>query len=233
MVKTSSFGIIGLVQIAPWYYPRRQGVLELEEVLPKKLVAGSFSLFAVFMLAGATERKSKPKYWVPPQVTTSVTASSSIPEPIMLTLDEVIEKAALKHHVDSAFIKSVMAAESGFKVHALSPKGAMGIMQVMPETAKELGYDAAIPEQNIQAGTRYISWLMARYKDRDDRLEWVIAAYNAGPGNVEKYGGIPPFVETQTYVTRVMGYYERYRVSEPTVPGMIASTRAIELGFAD
>jgi soluble lytic murein transglycosylase-like protein len=83
-------------------------------------------------------------------------------------------------------------------------------MQLMPETAREFGADPAIPEQNIDAGAHYLSWLLQRYAGKRDALKQAIAAYNAGPGAVERYRGIPPYRETRTYVTRVLRFYKKY-----------------------
>ena len=125
-------------------------------------------------------------------------------------LKQVVAAVAKKHQVKPRFIKSIIAAESGFKQDAVSPKGAIGLMQLMPETAHELGADPTIPEQNVDAGTRYLSWLLKRYAKHRNGMQRAIAAYNAGPGWVDKYHGIPPFPETEAYVTRVMKYYRRF-----------------------
>ena len=125
----------------------------------------------------------------------------------------LIHAAAAKHGVPPAFVKSIVQAESNFNYAALSPKGAIGFMQLMPETAEEFGADPTVPEQNIDAGTRYLRWLMNRYAARKSSLKNVIAAYNAGPGNVDRYRGVPPFRETRRYVTRVLGYMRQYQSS--------------------
>jgi soluble lytic murein transglycosylase-like protein len=135
-----------------------------------------------------------------------------IPAP-QFTLNEIIAAAALKHQISPAFVKSIIAAESGFQQAAVSPKGAVGLMQLMPETAREFGADPAVPEQNIDAGAHYLSWLLRRYAGKRDALRRAIAAYNAGPGAIEHYRGVPPFRETRTYVTRVLRFYKKY---EPT-----------------
>lgn len=88
-------------------------------------------------------------------------------------------------------------------------------MQLMPETAEELGWDPTDPVENIQAGTEYIGFLIERYRKKPDGLHWAIAAYNAGPGNVERYRGVPPFKETRAYVKRVLGYYAGFRRTGP------------------
>ncbi len=132
-----------------------------------------------------------------------------IPPP-KFTLNDVIAAAAHKHQVNPAFVKSIIAAESGFAETAISPKGAVGLMQLMPETAREFGADPSVPEQNIDAGTHYLSWLMQRYAHKRDQMRRAIAAYNAGPGAVERFRGVPPFRETRTYVTRVLRFYKKY-----------------------
>jgi soluble lytic murein transglycosylase-like protein len=129
------------------------------------------------------------------------------------TLNEIIAVAARKHQISPAFVKSIIAAESGFSQAAVSPKGAVGLMQLMPETARKFGADPAVPAQNVDAGAHYLSWLLQRYAGKRDALKRAIAAYNAGPGAVERYRGIPPYRETRTYVTRVLRFYKKY---EPT-----------------
>jgi soluble lytic murein transglycosylase-like protein len=93
-----------------------------------------------------------------------------------------------------------MAAESGGRADALSPKGAIGLMQLMPGTAKELGADPFDPAQNVDAGARYLRDLLVKY---DGQLWHALAAYNAGPGAVDKYNGVPPYRETVRYVDRI------------------------------
>ena len=132
-------------------------------------------------------------------------------EPPPFTIEELIHAASRKHQVRAAFVKSIIAAESGFRAAAVSPKGAVGLMQLMPATAREFGADPAIPEQNVDAGTNYLGWLLHRYERRRDQLPRAIAAYNAGPGSVEKYHGIPPYRETRQYVARVLRYIKRYK----------------------
>ena len=122
----------------------------------------------------------------------------------------LIRSAAEKHRVPAAFVKSIVAAESNFKCDAVSPKGAIGLMQLMPGTAMEYGADPRIPEQNIDAGTRYLRVLMDKYGRHRNSLKRVIAAYNAGPGAVDRYRGVPPFRETRSYVLRVLSYLQRF-----------------------
>jgi soluble lytic murein transglycosylase-like protein len=120
-----------------------------------------------------------------------------------------IRSAARRTGVDAALLRAVIHAESGFNAHALSYKGAQGLMQLMPDTAIELGVgDAFDPAQNISAGARYLAVLLHDYHG-DVKL--AAAAYNAGAGAVTKYGGVPPYAETEVYVKRVAVLYQRYR----------------------
>lgn len=115
--------------------------------------------------------------------------------------DHIIRQASQTHGISEGLIKAVMHTESGFNINARSPVGAQGLMQLMPATARRFNVSNAYdPQQNILAGAKYLSWLMKRFKGN---TELVLAAYNAGEGNVAKYGGIPPFRETQDYVRRV------------------------------
>ena len=140
--------------------------------------------------------------------TTPANPSLSKAETLML-----IDGAAAKHRVPAAFIASIVAAESNFNCAAISPKGAVGLMQLMPETAKQFGADPAVPAENIDAGTRYLRWLMERYQKRRNSINHVIAAYNAGPAMVDRYRGIPPFRETRMYVARVLGFLKQFSLS--------------------
>jgi soluble lytic murein transglycosylase-like protein len=122
----------------------------------------------------------------------------------------LISGSAAKYRVPAAFVASIVAAESDFDPTAVSSKGAIGLMQLMPDTAREFGADPEVPAENVDAGTHYLHWLMVRYRNTRGPIERVIAAYNAGPGMVDRYGGVPPFRETRSYVTRVLGFLKQF-----------------------
>src|ERR1035438_8395755 len=113
---------------------------------------------------------------------------------------ELADAAADRYGLPRALVRSVMAAESGFEPLAISPKGAIGLMQLMPGTAQVLGADPHDPAQNVDAGTRYLRDLLEKY---NYGLRHALAAYNAGPQAVDKYNGIPPYRETIDYISRI------------------------------
>ncbi|MHC1741692.1 MAG: transglycosylase SLT domain-containing protein [Syntrophobacteraceae bacterium] len=120
-----------------------------------------------------------------------------------------IRLTCLRHGMDHNLVKAVIRAESGFNSQAVSPKGAMGLMQLMPDTSRYMGVlNPFDPLDNIDGGTRYLRMLLDRFKND---ISLALAAYNAGPENVAKYGGVPPYDETQVYVQRVLEYYQRYK----------------------
>lgn len=123
-------------------------------------------------------------------------------------IDSLINKYAKKYDVDPALVAGIMNAESGFNRNVgLSEAGAIGLMQLMPETAQDMQVDPYDMEQNIEGGVKEIAYYLKKY---DGNVELALAAYNAGEGNVEKYNGIPPFAETQAYVPKVMEYYRQH-----------------------
>ena len=124
-------------------------------------------------------------------------------------VDEIVEVYAQKYGVDSDLIKAIIKQESNFNPNATSKKGAMGLMQLMPKTAEAHGVlDAYNPSQNIEGGVKYFKSLMDKYENNQ---ELALAAYNAGSNAVKKYGGIPPYKETQNYVNAIMGTYNKVK----------------------
>jgi soluble lytic murein transglycosylase-like protein len=137
-------------------------------------------------------------------------AANRTPDPAVLSredLNQMLAKAGGQHNVDRDLLASVVKAESNGNVRAVSRAGAQGLMQLMPATAADLGVsDTFKPEQNVQGGSSYLDELLTRYHDN---LALALAAYNAGPGAVDKYHGIPPYRETRLYVARVIHEFNR------------------------
>ncbi|MBV8475767.1 MAG: lytic transglycosylase domain-containing protein [Acidobacteria bacterium] len=128
------------------------------------------------------------------------------------SLQDVIQGASDKQLLDVDLVNSVIRAESGFNANAVSPKGARGLMQLMPSTASTLGISNSFdPKQNVEGGTQYLRWLLDRY---NYDLGKALAAYNAGPHRVEQYHGIPPYSETRAYVARIIRDFNRQKLAE-------------------
>ena len=153
---------------------------------------------------------------IPATRTTSAPVSASAsPSHPAVPLDQVVNSASAVYHLDPDLVNSVIHAESGFNSHAVSPKGARGLMQLMPSTASELGVkDAFDSEDNVGGGSRYLRELLERY---DFDLVKALAAYNAGPQRVDRYNGVPPFYETRAYVARIVHDYNRKKIAQEKV----------------
>jgi hypothetical protein len=137
-------------------------------------------------------------------------ATVKSPEPA-LNLNQMVESASGTYRLDPDLVNSVIRAESGFNVRAVSPKGAQGLMQLMPKTASQLGVQNAFdPQANVEGGTRYLRELLERY---DFDLIKALAAYNAGPHRVEQYGGVPPYYETKAYVARIVRDFNKKKLA--------------------
>jgi hypothetical protein len=135
-------------------------------------------------------------------------------------LNEVVNQASGRYRLDPDLVNSVIKAESGFNVRAVSPKGAQGLMQLMPGTASQLGVPNAFdPQANVEGGTRYLRELLERY---NFDLVKALAAYNAGPQRVEQFGGVPPFHETRAYVARIVKDFNKKKTAQQNA---VASSR--------
>jgi hypothetical protein len=138
------------------------------------------------------------------------TAVKSPPQPV--DLDQLVKTASGNYNLDPDLVTSVIRAESGFNVRAVSPKGAQGLMQLMPQTASNLGVQNAFdPRANVDGGTRYLRELLERY---NFDLIKALAAYNAGPQRVEQYGGVPPYYETKAYVARIVRDFNKKKLAQ-------------------
>jgi soluble lytic murein transglycosylase-like protein len=136
-------------------------------------------------------------------------APAPAPPKMELTPRELIAQAALHAGLPPAFVQSVARAESGYRQDAVSPKGAIGLMQLMPKTAAQLDADPHDPAQNAEAGAKYLRALLEKYESDPHQVSKALAAYNAGPAAVDKYNGVPPYAETIQYVQRVLKQYEK------------------------
>lgn len=133
-------------------------------------------------------------------------------------LEPIIQRHSDAQNLDPKLVRALIQAESGYNVKALSNKGAIGLMQLMPATASDLNVNPYDPDQNIKGGTMYLRQMIDHFAGK---VELAVAAYNAGPGAVEKHGGIPPFAETRDYVKRVLALWRGAELNLPAAASMI------------
>jgi len=146
-------------------------------------------------------------------------------------LTEIVEKAANENQLDPDFIHAVIRAESDGRSTSISPKGAQGLMQLMPQTAMKLGVKNSFdPTENVNAGTRYLRELLARYHNDPIRA---LAAYNAGAGRVEQYHGVPPYRETRAYVASIIRDFNRRKLEEERAAKSAKSTETAPAKVSD
>lgn len=155
------------------------------------------------------------EYGVDPQVVKGIVEfinqrqreSAQVEQPVEAasSVEELIAQKAFEYGVDPQLVRAIAIAESDMNQDEISPVGAIGVMQLMPETAESLGVDPYDTDENIEGGTRYLRQMLDTF---DGNIPLAVAAYNAGPGAVKRYGGIPPYSETQSYVGRVMDMYQ-------------------------
>jgi soluble lytic murein transglycosylase-like protein len=160
------------------------------------------SMAAIESRMAAIENKMTQIFGPVPRPNEPKKVASGTLRPLTVDMQNMVHEAAVRNGVDPNIFENLVSAESGGNPNARSPKGAMGLTQLMPGTAAALGVsDPFDPEQNLDAGAKYLRSLMDRFQD--PRL--AVAAYNAGPGAVKRYGDVPPFAETQAYVAKVLG----------------------------
>jgi hypothetical protein len=149
--------------------------------------------------------------------------TSAFPESRSVDLNEVVNSASQRYWLDPDLVSSVIKAESGFNTRAVSPKGAQGLMQLMPGTASQLGVPNAFdPAANVEGGTKYLRELLERY---NFDLVKALAAYNAGPLRVEQFGGVPPYYETRAYVARVVRDFNQKKAAAEKTARQTASSK--------
>ncbi|MEM7259014.1 MAG: lytic transglycosylase domain-containing protein [Pseudomonadota bacterium] len=177
-----------------YVYKDTDGTIWYTNIVPEHQDTGRFQLLAV---KGRSTATSSCKGMTPSRLRGRAS-----------TFESTIQRISGEFKVDSKLVKAVIRNESCFDINAISSAGAQGLMQLMPPTAAELGvinpFDA---EENIRGGTQYLSSLLQQY---DNNIGLALAAYNAGPGNVARYNGVPPFKETRRYVEKVMDTYRNY-----------------------
>jgi soluble lytic murein transglycosylase-like protein len=172
--------------------------------------AGSMKMAAAEVSGFEAEEYVPPPKLVATSSQTVATAAPVLPAPV--DPKALVDAAARKTAIPQRLLRSVVAAESAYRADAVSPKGAIGLMQLMPATAAQYGADPMDPAQNVEAGTAYLRDLLLKY---NGDVASALAAYNAGPGAVDRYHGIPPYAETRSYVGRIIRNWQNTPRPEP------------------
>jgi soluble lytic murein transglycosylase-like protein len=202
-------GMLAPAAMADIYvYRDENGVTNATNIMPP----ARYKIDKVFRDSGRTKvAKVTPQAPGSPYIKTARGTINTLPladPPTSAAVHAIMAEAATALKLDKALVRAIIQTESAFNVHATSPKGARGLMQLMPETAARYGVrDIFDPEQNIWGGTRYMRDLLEKF---NQDLPLAIAAYNAGENAVVRYGGIPPYPETRNYVQRVMALHQQY-----------------------
>ena len=164
---------------------------------------------------GMTTIVDKSELYVPPAAPVAavlaIEPQAMEDDPSLSAVHNMINEAAERHGLPASLVHAVASAESGYQQKARSGMGAIGVMQLMPATARYMGADPSDTAQNIDAGTRLLRTLLLKYEGSPNQLALALAAYNAGPGAVDRFGGVPPYVETQRYVHQVI---QRFRKTQ-------------------
>jgi len=184
---------------------------EKDLTLPVPLPAPADAHASISFPFGSAKAESA-NSWPAKSGSTKSGSAKFVPAP---ALNQVVNSASAAYHLDPDLVNSVIHAESGFNSRAVSPKGARGLMQLMPGTANQLGVnDAFDPQANVTGGSRYLRELLERY---NFDLVKALAAYNAGPQRVEQYRGVPPFRETRAYVARIVHEYNAKKIAQEKI----------------
>ncbi len=164
-----------------------------------------------------TERLVKPRVIEAPEVRSEPQAPHNVIT--AYSFNQLVEQVSLKYGINPSFVHAVIKAESNYNPRAISPKGALGLMQLMPQTARRFGVASVFnPAENLEGGVRYLRYLLDLYEKEPASMQTALslAAYNAGEGAVDRFGGVPPYAETRQYVRRVKQLYNRFYV--PVTP---------------
>jgi len=200
--------------------------------------AGDFQELSLLQIVAIEMLPDPPK----PIILAKATAPAASHTPVLATattivarpefdLQQLLVRAGAEHNIDVELLASVIHTESGYNQRAVSRAGARGLMQLMPSTARSYGaHDAFKADENIAAGTAFLDEMLKRYHDN---LALALAAYNAGPGAVERYHGVPPFRETRAYVTRVINEFYRRKTALNATASIPAASAALTLASAN